>query len=231
MTSYKEEIDPLLEEEEEIEESSFLKLVKILVVFIILGGLIFISGLREYYFLSRTPPGARQPVMESLISEENIELPLKIFLIRENDNGTIRKKENIPNLIENASNIWNQADISFKIIEKKEKDFSPREVSLLKEGNFQSLTLKENKINIILISSLESLNGVAYPSRNAIILPDYTSGYDFRVLGHEIGHILGLGHVENNRYLMSQAAQGNLLSLEEVKKAREIAYEKFRKEK
>ena len=52
---------------------------------------------------------------------------------------------------------------------------------------------------------------------------DYTTVYDFRVLAHEIGHLLGLSHVpvDRNR-LMYQGANGSELSLEEIMRSLEI---------
>ncbi len=223
-----EEIDDLyLEEEEERDKSFSLRLLKIAVALLLIAGLVFISGIREYLFFTKTSPDTDYPPMEEVIEGERIVVPLKMILLREKSEGTSREKSELEGLVKNTSNIWNQAKINFSIERERVVDLDKREIDLVKSGNFNALSLDEEKINVILVGSLRDLNGVAFPSKGAVIIPDYTTGYDFRVLAHEIGHILSLPHREGSSYLMSTKALGYALSLEEIKKAREKAYEKF----
>lgn len=51
---------------------------------------------------------------------------------------------------------------------------------------------------------------------------DLTTVPDFRVLAHEIGHVLNLKHTDQSRArLMYQGANGFDLALDEIKTARE----------
>ena len=53
---------------------------------------------------------------------------------------------------------------------------------------------------------------------------DYTTVHDFRTLAHEIGHILSLDHVRaDNQRLMNSGANGTILSIDEITRARSRA--------
>jgi len=79
-------------------------------------------------------------------------------------------------------------------------------------------------INVFLMGGLGGANGLSFGGINSVAVADYTSVYDFRALAHEIGHTLGLGHVEGNRdKLMFRGANGVVLSPEEIMRSRATA--------
>ena len=76
------------------------------------------------------------------------------------------------------------------------------------------------------MKSLHGINGLAFGSARAVFVADFTTVIDFRTFAHEIGHVLGLGHVPRDRGgLMFRGANGFNLTLEEVMVARERAEE------
>ena len=76
------------------------------------------------------------------------------------------------------------------------------------------------------IVGLPGVNGIAFGGTRALAVADLTTVYDFRVLAHEVGHILGLRHTDDSRFrLMYRGANGFDITEEEVLAAREKAKE------
>ena len=127
--------------------------------------------------------------------------------------------------MENASRIWNQAGITLTIkniytVSKSDEEmkiFSDTPAVFMQNiDEFDATT-----INVFLVGNLGGINGIAYSGLYSVAVADYTTVYDFRVLAHEVGHILGLNHVsESKERLMYRGANGFLLSLVEIEHAR-----------
>ncbi len=190
--------------------------------------LVYFSGPRQFYFFRRTDPDLEIQKMEKVFDFETVAVPVVALVVREETRGSKRNEKEIVSLLKNSSKILHQAGILLDMDSFIEVELTQNEAREVLRGDFSSINqLDKGKINLILVKTLGGLNGVAYPGKNTTIIPDYTAGVDFRVLAHEVGHILGLGHQEEGKYLMSQGATGNLISKEEVIKMRKVLYEKF----
>ena len=80
---------------------------------------------------------------------------------------------------------------------------------------------KPGTINVFFVQSLNGINGLALLSMNAALVADRTTVNDYRTTAHEIGHLLGLRHVNPPNRLMARGRNGELLTLEEALASRE----------
>ena len=221
--------EEFIEEEEEIQRPSILaRIAKGVIVLLILWGFIYLSGFSQYFLYQRTSPEVQQESVTSVINEKEILVPLSIFIIQnDEENGSKRTKENVRDLVQKASQIWEQANIELEIRNIQEIEKSDKEIALLLDaiGVFLSgiEEYDRSSINVFLAEKLRGINGLAFGGFLSIAVADYTTVYDFRALAHEVGHILGLRHVQNVQQLMHQGANGFKLSIEEILRARESA--------
>ena len=210
-----EENESLLEEEITRKESLTWRVTKGIVALVVVFGFVYISGIHQYFLYQRTPPQIQQQEVQSQLDAERFVVPLQIYIM-----DSQRVEEDIVRLVENSDRIWSQASIDLEITSIQELNVSTE--------NLQEFiqTFKEydsSTVNVFLVKNLNGINGISYGGLSAVAVADYTTVYDFRVLAHEIGHILGLSHVpvDKNR-LMHQGANGFNLSLQEITRARQV---------
>ena len=209
-----EENESLLEEEITRKVSLTWRVTKGIVALVVVFGFVYISGIHQYFLYQRTPPQIQQQEVQSQLDAERFVVPLTIFIM-----DSQRVEEDIVRLVENSDRIWSQASIDLEITSIQELNVSTENlqefIQTFKEYN-------SSTINVFLVKNLNGINGISYSGLSAVAVADYTTVYDFRVLAHEIGHILGLSHVPVDKSrLMYQGANGFNLSLQEITRARQ----------
>ena len=226
-------IEQFEEEQEEKKRGIVSRIFRAVVVFAVIGGLLYLSGVYQYFFFQRTPPFVVQEEVETSLDEEQLLVPLTIFILVNSDsNGSRRSRADALHLVEQADRIWEQASIDLEVQAVHVLQMSDEEIALLyynASAFVQNVEEFETRtINAFLVGNLQGLNGVAFGGIPAIAVADYTTVYDFRAFAHELGHKLGLDHVPvDEGRLMYRGANGFELSLQEIMRARGFA-ERFR---
>ena len=140
-----------------------------------------------------------------------------------------RTEENIQELINEANRIWEPSNIKFNIISTDTVQIDNREFNSIFTGNVNTLMNKskfvDGKINAYFARYINA-NGVAFSPEDVFVVADLTSVNDFRTTAHELGHLLGLHHIQGRNNLMFKGSNGEILSQSEINTARNNARKK-----
>jgi len=165
------------------------------VALIVILGLLYISGVYQSLLYQRTPSTAEQERAKTVFDAEILILPLQVFVFSNNESlGSVRSSEDVERLVLNAEAVWDQALIQLEIENLVFLEVSDQEIEefLYNPGTFivNLPDYDRDSISVFLARSLGGLNGIAFGGLRAVAVADFTTVYDFRVLAHEIGHIL-----------------------------------------
>jgi len=136
-----------------------------------------------------------------------------------------QKPSNIAYLIKEANRIWEPASIEFRLESVSITPLGSGTIPSAINSNLDGLepVLIPGKVNLFFVQSLNNINGLTLVPIRSVLIADHTSVNTDRTVAHELGHILGLGHVQESAYLMAQGKNGELLSAGEIRFARENA--------
>ncbi len=188
--------------------------------------------------LLATPPGM------SVATQTNFEIPpqyqgnLLVLPIRAHlivdDSGfytSYREKGEIIRLLDDINRIWAPAGIAFYIEDIQTTELAFEAIPNALNRNYDTLLANEHHhpqfINIYFAQSLNNINGLAIPQSNSILIADQTTNNDFRVIAHELGHLLDLRHVDPRTRLMSRGFNGETITSWEIEVARSATQERL----
>lgn len=155
-----------------------------------------------------------------IIEGKEIAVPVKVHIVSDTLlYGSERNENSIRNLFTRANLLWSQAKIRFDVVSV---DYTNVTTSLLHgalhedpAGLLQLENYDDSYMNVFLTKNI-GFNGVSFPRHKITLIADETTVYDFRTNAHELGHVLGLGHVAQEDRLMAKGTNGAVLSALEI---------------
>jgi len=165
---------------------------------------------------------------DAIYNKDIITIPVSVHLVDDDSYHytTDRNLMNIIKLFEETNQIWEQAQIEFIIEDIDTIEIDSNEFNSVFSGDIETL-IKRNDFDSGMINGYFAkyfnANGVAFPPQGIFVIADLTTVNDYRTTAHELGHLLGLHHVEGRGNLMFKGANGEVLSQEEVNIARRNA--------
>ncbi|MAF81142.1 hypothetical protein CL628_03975 [bacterium] len=208
------------------------RIVRGVIAAVAIVGMLWLFGLGDYFRFQRTSPALTQEIPET-IAAESVTVPLTILVIRADEGGSLRTREDIARLVENAARVWIQGQVELQVVRIVDSYVSAEELASYYRDPYPFIISADgynpSTLNVYLIETIGGgINGISYGDIGAVTVADYTSVFDWRVLAHEIGHQLSLGHVPGDQgRLMYRGANGFALSLEEIDQARLVAVERW----
>ena len=140
-----------------------------------------------------------------------VSLPISVYIL-DDQRGILSSPSSNERMIvifEKANEVWAQAGIKFEIKYIGRIVLPSGIIRELANGNHDPF-----------------LNGITISS-DLILVTDSRDVQTYRVTAHEFGHLLGLGHVHDDGRLMYPGTEGTVLTVDEIKTARDSAQSKL----
>ena len=216
--------DEPVREEEKTWKHTILNIGKGIVALMIIAGLLYFSGIYQGTLFQSTPPSAQPRDLPAVVEGETKVLPLSVVNVVGSDTEDAKSEQELRVLTEKASRIWDQARIDLKLESHATLHMEDEKIlDLMNNPDFLLRKLPPEKrqgVVVFLVHSLNGINGIAFTGGKTVALAEFTSVYNFRVLAHEVGHILGLDHTRRSDLLMSPEAGTAKITPEQAKTAR-----------
>jgi hypothetical protein len=198
------------------------------VAFVLIIGVGYLFNFYHLFLIQRTSPNIEQQEPAQRV-EGRIEVPVHAYIVRsESVYGSTHTQADIQRIVSNGSRVWQQAGIALSLATTTQITLSRDEVQRLLQNPYEYRDAlpgySEEQVNALFVKTLQGINGVSVGAR-VVAVADYTSGYDFRVFAHEVGHLFGLSHegVPQGDRLMAYSGNGDRLTEREIQIARRTA--------
>jgi len=184
--------------------------------------MLFLGGIYQYGLFQQTPADVPAGKYESQINRPIQAIPATVYVLDQSNQKT-PPATTTQRLIERTNAVLSQARVELRpvrtnVIHTSDLQSSTGRLAASPEELENELpALESNRLHIIISRGLGGLNGVAFPGERVVAVSEYTTSFDFRVLAHEVGHILSLDHVNNKSNLMFSGSNGTNLTPAQAK--------------
>lgn len=194
-------------------------LVFVLATFFLFGG-IYQLGL-----VQQTPTDTPAGNYKKLVDKPTRTIPATVYVLTEGASNDT----DVNSLVIKTNAILKQAAVSLSLertetVQVEDLPEGDREIAGTPKALREQLPdLNPDHLNVVATRGLTGLNGVAFVGRDVVAVAEYNATFDFRVLAHEVGHILSLTHTASRRNLMRSGGSGVLLNNAQAQQAHEEA--------
>lgn len=223
------QVTPLEQQPEPIRDRPwYTKIGRRLVAFVFILAMLFLfGGFYQFGLLQKTPEDTPVGQYEAVVDLPARSVPATVFVLSEEDPDNA---ESVRTLVDKSNQLLHQAvvrldPIRVEMISVANIDQPAGQVATSPAQLRELLpNLDPNRLHIVVTSGLAGINGVAFPGRQVVAVAEYTSSFDFRVLAHEVGHILSLDHVSDGSNLMHSGGAGTMLTPDQARTANQSAH-------
>jgi hypothetical protein len=202
--------------------SKFWYIFRFVIAGIFLLSMLYLYGFQQLTLFHETPGDAEAGTYEPVIAGEIVTVPTTVFVLT--TEGTINEARS-RQLIDQASAILAQANVTLSPVRIEPvavpEGSRPGPALVTDPTALRKLLpeLTDDRLHVVVTETLGGINGIAFSGQRAVVVAEYTTSFDFRVLAHEVGHALTLGHVSDRANLMSSGGSGTTLSPEQARRA------------
>ncbi len=220
-------VTPLDKTPEPVREPSTLQRVaRILVALLFIGAMLYLGGIYQFARFQTTPAETSAGDYSTLIDASERSIPTTVFVLT---NEGQMDENRVDQLVSNANEILKQAAVQLEPVEvstvniEETNQPGPELVNSPERLRDYLPELSEDRLHVVVTETLGGINGIAFSGRQVVAVAEYTTGFDFRVLAHEVGHALSLSHVSDKSNLMNSGSNGTDLTRSQAVKANEAA--------
>jgi len=197
------------------------------VVFIF--AMLFLGGIYQFGLFQQTPASTPAGQYQPAVDKQTISIPATVYVLdqasQDRPPATTTKR-----LIERTNTVLTQARVQLEpatttVISTEDLQSSTGRLAASPDTLKDQLpALRSDRLHIIVSRGLGGLNGVAFPGERVVAVSEYTTSFDFRVLAHEVGHILALDHVNDKANLMFSGSSGTDLTADQAETMNQRAH-------
>lgn len=180
------------------------------------------GGIYQLSLVQQTPEDTPAGSYEKLIDQTERPIPTSVYILTESDST---QQVSTDNLVQKTNAILKQAavELSLQHTQTVSAEDLPQDDKQI-AGSPSALRnqlpdLNRDHLNIVVADGLAGVNGVAFVGRDVVAVAEYNATFDFRVLAHEVGHILTLEHTPDRRNLMRSGGSGATLTQDQAQQA------------
>ncbi|MEX2515049.1 MAG: matrixin family metalloprotease [Candidatus Paceibacterota bacterium] len=225
--THTENTTPLEQDPEPIRPRSTVgKIVRAVIAGIFILSMLYLFGGHQYLRFGETPADIAVREYSSVIQAPLRSIPTMVYVLASNPTDDPDRPRR---LVENANQLLAQMAVELSPVSVEEISVDRLDISgpelVANPGRLERILprMETDELYVVVTPGLGGLNGIAFSGRDTVAVAEHTTGYDFRTLAHEVGHVLGLGHVDDKSNLMYSGSNGTGVTVSQAQDAYEMA--------